>query len=105
MIDDDSIDEERAELEARFRELEAESAVEALRNNVSGGERPAPAAADAGPDPLAAMKAQFEARPAASRFLLVLCPQCQAKNRTRLDRLRQADPVCGACGRPLAMAR
>ncbi|MCC6746716.1 MAG: hypothetical protein IT371_03600 [Deltaproteobacteria bacterium] len=40
--------------------------------------------------------------PRIERFLLVVCPHCEAKNRTRLSRLRTQLPVCGACKRDLA---
>lgn len=36
------------------------------------------------------------------RFLVVVCPSCAAKNRVSLMRIREKNPVCGACRRSLA---
>lgn len=99
---DYSIDEDRADLEARFRELEAEEQIERLRRGQRPGEAARSTGGDQVADPLAEMKSQFERDAAKARSLLVICPHCGAKNRTRLSRLREAEPLCGACGQALA---
>jgi hypothetical protein len=127
---DDPLDDGRAELEARFQELEREAQLERLRRgqpasppNAKGAPSPATA-----PDPLAAMKgalddlereptmkaagADSRAKDAAPgppeedsarrRFVVLVCPHCGAKNRTDLDRLRRQLPRCGGCKEVLA---
>lgn len=101
------------ELEARFRELESQVELDALRAEaeaeLQGRRRPSPPP-DPGPtreaDPLAAMKARLDSDgPARVRYMTVLCPSCAAKNRVPLDRVRHQQPMCGACRTDLAYAR
>lgn len=121
---DDDYDEltTRIDLEARFRELEAEAEIERMGGRRAerrpgardaGAQRGASQRASRADDPLADLKAQFErssaraagvgAKEPIDPWVIVLCPSCQAKNRTPLARLRRADPICGACGRTLAV--
>lgn len=91
-----------AELEARFRELEGEPDLAALKARAAaGGGRVDPAA---GEDPLAAMKASVQGRPAEA-YVIVMCPSCGGKNRAKVARLRQELPRCGRCKADLAFTR
>jgi hypothetical protein len=102
------------ELEARFRELESQVELDAMRAEAEAELRRRPV--DVGPaasirpeteaDPLAAMKATLDGQgPARVRYMTVLCPSCEAKNRVPLDRVRHQQPMCGACRTDLAYAR
>lgn len=110
----DPLDDRQAEIEARFRRLERDAEIERLRAESGRGPRadarPAGGSAPGVPDPLAQMKADLERegepRPAAGElFLLVLCPECNAKNRMSLTKVRTQSPVCGGCHKPLSFAR
>ena len=111
----DPLDDRQAEIEARFRELERDAEIERLRAQQGGGERKPgspPRASEApgqAPDPLAKMKAALDREdapePEGERYLLVLCPQCNAKNRMSLSKVRTQNPICGGCRAPLAFAR
>lgn len=68
-----------AELEERFRRLEQEEELDAFKAKV--GARPA-----------------SESRSSTEeRFFLVLCPQCNGKNRVSLTRVKSQMPRCGRC--------
>ena len=121
MADDDDIDDvldnHKADLEARFRELERDAEIERMRGGPRaerGGPPPTEPnpAATPGPkpggtdgDPLADLKAAVEGSAALERYLLVLCPHCDAKNRMSLTRVRTASPVCGRCKRELSFSK
>lgn len=121
---DDYIDGRREELEARFRELEAEAEIADLKRRAGKLHTPGsePAAAAANPDDdLAGMKAALDHEQAAEAaqeqsdpdpqaepgplYLMVLCPHCEAKNRMLLKKARTMNPVCGGCKEDLAFAR
>ena len=96
---DDILDGRRAELEARFRELEYEAEIERLRQQSPGtdtgaGDEPSAPAGDGEPDPLADLKAALEKEKDNPRYLLVLCPHCGAKNRMNLVQARAKNPIC-----------
>lgn len=111
------IDGNRAELEARFRELEQEDEIRRMRQR--GGGAPPPETDDAGAkggeapprrdpgadDPLADLKAAVDGSREVERYLLVICPACGAKNRMSLSRVRTKNPVCGACKEDLSRIR
>jgi len=108
---DDVLDDGRAELEARFQELEREAEIDELRRQ-SGApprEKPAaggePAADRPKGDPLADMKAALESDGELERYILVLCQGCGAKNRMSLTRVRTAKPVCGRCKQDLSFTK
>lgn len=114
----DPLDDRQAEIEARFRELERDAEIERLRAQQGAGSGRSGPPPDGGkpaggaPDPLASMKAALERDEAPSpdaapgeRYLLVLCPHCQAKNRMSLTRVRTQNPICGGCKAPLAFTR
>lgn len=71
-------------LEERFRELERQEELEALRGQQPGAEAP---------------------RAPEERFVLVLCPHCEGKNRLSLRRLLGARPRCGRCKNDLSFLR
>jgi hypothetical protein len=115
---DDIIDPRKAELEARFRELEYEAEIERLREQGGGGPAPRPGAepggappdAEPGPDPgvedpLSDLKAAVDGSREVERYLLVVCPGCGARNRMSLTRVRTANPICGGCKGDLAVIR
>jgi len=109
---DDLLDDRKADLEARFQELEREAEIERLRQTGGAGASspprdPGPADAPAAPgaDPLADMKAVFESDQELERYLLVVCPDCGAKNRMSLTRVRTAKPVCGRCKQDLSFTK
>ena len=108
------------ELEAAFRELDAQLKMEELRTQ--GGRSTASArkskskgATRRGPaDPLKDLKAAFDGEAApkkrarkapAKRYLVVVCPSCGAKNRVPLERLKKKLPVCGRCKTDLSFLR
>jgi hypothetical protein len=122
------------ELEAAFRELDAQIKLDELRRNgptrkASGASRKATsgaktkrAASKAADDPLADLKAAFDgeasvdpaqraAKPKRAskakvkRYLVVVCPSCSGKNRVPLERLRKSLPVCGRCKTDLSFER
>ena len=103
----------RAEMEARFRELEREAEIEELRRKAgvppgAAGDAPDPGKArrkPAAPDPLADMKAALNSDEPLERYLLVLCPACDARNRMSLTRVRGADPICGRCKADLSFSK
>ena len=104
--DDDFIDplgDEDAEMEARFRSLEQEAEMDDLRRRAGvKGAPPAAEQGDAGPDPLADLKAALDSDEPVERHLLVICPGCGGKNRVSMTKVRTADPVCGRCKERLA---
>lgn len=117
---DDILDGDRSRLEARFRELELQAEVERMRREQggapsAGASSSARATAGDDADPLADMKAalggdekaassapQSEPGAAVERYVLAICPHCDAKNRISLTRLRSANPRCGGCKEPLS---
>jgi len=108
--DFDPLDDRQAELEARFRELERDAEIERLRGKSAApsGEKPRPGPGSKAADPLADMKAALEREgdtPELERYLIVLCPHCQAKNRMSLSKVRTQNPICGGCRSPLAVTR
>ena len=119
MSDDvnDLLDDGRAELEARFRELEHEAEIDRLRQQSGAAPRrppaPEPAASsqpEGGPahradDPLAGMKAALDGEGELERYLMVLCPGCGAQNRMSLRRVRTARAICGRCKADLSFTR
>ena len=54
------------------------------------------------PESPEAPEARSKAR---ARFMVVVCQECDAKNRVPLKKLRTQLPVCGACKRDLAFWR
>jgi len=116
---DDPLGSKEAELEARFRELEHQAEVERLRTAAGGGaHEPAsatepPSAGSAGgghatasnPDPLGDLKAAVSGEAKLERYLLVLCPHCQAKNRMSLTKVRTLGPICGRCKKDLSFTK
>ena len=111
---DDLLDDGRAELEARFRELEQDAEIERLRRET--GRRPAAGRAATGTgstdDDLSDLKASLDDEdhgPADDdddeEYLLVLCPACGARNRTSLRRVRTSQPLCGRCKETLSARR
>lgn len=122
---DDILDGDRSRLEARFRELELQAEVERMRREQGGapsggagssaGRSSARSTASDDADPLADMKAALgddkkatssapKSEPGAEveRYVLAICPHCDAKNRISLTRLRSANPRCGGCKQPLS---
>lgn len=116
---DDILDGDRQRVEDRFRELEVEAEIDRMRRQQGGAprrERPAAATGASGADDLADMKAALDGDgPAgdaeendhadAERYVLAICPHCDAKNRVSLTKLRTGDPKCGACKKPLSFTR
>jgi hypothetical protein len=113
MDDRDDLDDQAAELEARFRELEQEAELEKLRSHTGASPTPRPSDARPGqglaeepvPDPLADLKSALDGGEPVARFLLALCPHCGAKNRVSLARVRTGSPICGRCKKDLAAIR
>jgi len=118
---DDVLDDRRAELEARFQELERDAEIERLRQQAgapprdrqpppagekpSAGEKPPAGEKPSAGDPLAGMKAALDTEGELERYLLVICPHCDAKNRMSLTRVRTAKPVCGRCKQDLSFVK
>jgi len=125
---DDPIEGDRARVESRFRELEMQAEIDRMRREQgSGGASSgsgATSSASDGRDPLADMKAALDgngderatketkdggtndnASNDAERYVLALCPGCDAKNRISLTRLRAGNPICGGCKKPLSFTR
>lgn len=110
---DDILNPRKAEIEARFRELEYEEEIEQLRRRSGSAsphvdEAPSPPPHGQGPaveDPLAHMKAAVEGRTELERYLLVTCPHCGVRNRMSLSRVRTKNPICGGCKEDLAVPR
>lgn len=121
--DFDDFDSKEAELEARFQDLETDAELEKLRRMQGLGDVPPHSRKQArspSSDPLSDMKAALEAddndpddardsarkkaapQPATRKYLLLICPACGAKNRTRLDKLRKQLPLCGGCKESLS---
>ncbi len=111
------------ELEAAFRELDAQLKMEEMRRQRTGGRTQSQKAesdnrrsqrtgrgskrtaeASRAGDPLKDLKAAFDGQPAA-RYLVVVCPGCKGKNRVPLERLRTELPVCGRCKTDLSFER
>lgn len=111
---DDFLDGNRAELEARFEELEQEAEIERMRREggappprrerTAGGTDDREQAAG-GDDPLSEMKDALDSDKELERYLLVLCPACDAKNRMSLTKVRTASPVCGRCKKDLSFTK
>lgn len=101
------LDGNRAEMEARFRELEMQERLRAMRD--LSGEPDAPEQGRRAPDPndpLSDLKAKMdEADAPPERFLLVECPHCSVTNRLSLTRVRTGNPICGKCKEDLAVGR
>ena len=103
LLDDDA---RKADLEARFRELEREEELERLRKGGGSKKRSSTSAgSNTGPDDLSDMKAQLDDDAEPERFVLLLCPHCEAKNRTSLTKVRTRLPRCGGCHKPLSFTR
>jgi len=104
------------ELEAAFRELDAQLKMDELRKRggaprkkATTGRRKAAPKNPSG-DPLKDLKAAFDGKKAprkgpVKRYLVVVCPGCDAKNRVPLQRLRKKLPVCGRCKVDLSFER
>jgi hypothetical protein len=114
---DDFLNGNRADLEARFRELEQEAEIERIRQE-SGAPPPkdrdrsvapedgrAEQGEGSGGDPLSEMKAALDSDAELERYLLVICPSCDAKNRMSLTKVRTMTPVCGRCKKELAFTK
>jgi len=109
------------ELEAAFRELDAQLKMEEMRKK--GGATRGKSTARKGKstrknptaDPLKDLKSAFEGKKGATgkatrkgpvkRYLVVVCPGCSAKNRVPLERLKKKLPVCGRCKVDLSFER
>lgn len=107
---DDILDDGRAELEARFEELEREAEIERMRQQSGAGPAPRDRAqrdrpGGGGSDPLAEMKDALESDGELERYLMVLCQGCGAKNRMSLTRVRTAKPICGRCKQDLSFTK
>lgn len=112
---DDILDGQQAELEARFRELEQMEELERLRQQGSGNRPPPRGAASASaapgtgqpsePDPLHDLKAALDEDRPVERYLLVLCPSCQTRNRMSLSKVRNQNPICGHCKEDLSFIK
>jgi hypothetical protein len=114
MSDEDFLEAEEANLEQRFQDLEREAEIESMRRNLGGSPRRAPAdppaqnertTATAQSDPLESMKDALDDEKELERYVLCICPHCDAKNRVSLTRLRGGDPKCGACKQPLSFVK
>lgn len=115
---DEFLDGKRADLEARFEELEKEAEIDRMRDSAGAppprrqraaapdddGDAPADAP-PAGPDPLSEMKDALDGDGEMERYLLVVCPGCKAKNRMSLTRVRTAAPICGKCKQDLSFTK
>ena len=120
------------ELEAAFRELDAQIKLDELRGQGATRSRRTTSARpkattrkNTTADPLGDLKAAFDGkappkRPTkgaakgtkkatrkgpVKRYLVVVCPGCSAKNRVPLERLRKRLPVCGRCKVDLSFER
>ena len=113
------------ELEARFRDLESQMELDEIEAEVARekrrrgtteasrtGDKDAPQSGESVNDPLADLKSAFETpeppeapSKARARFMVMICQECDAKNRVPLKKLRTQLPVCGACKRDLAFWR
>lgn len=97
-----------SDLEFRFRELAGGGFDSGFRQaqdtRRSTARQPPPQSPPPTDDPLAALKRAVEGREA-ERYVLLLCPSCQGKNRTSLGRLRTHLPRCGRCKAELAFTR
>ncbi|MCB9554887.1 MAG: hypothetical protein H6707_02205 [Deltaproteobacteria bacterium] len=103
MNDDDLIDDQPADIEQRFRELEAEEEMARMRGGRPGADTHAGQTKGArADDQVERMKAVLDGTAELRRYIIVVCPSCGAKNRTELERLRKALPRCGACKGDLA---
>jgi hypothetical protein len=111
---DDLLDDRRADLEARFRELEHEAEIERLRAQSGGAPKPPPTAkkgeggtppASGETDPLADLKAAVGSNAPLERYMLVLCPRCEAKNRLSLTKVRTLNARCGRCKQDLSFTK
>jgi|GEM_PF-4251419 hypothetical protein len=116
-----------AEIEARFQDLEQEAELEKLRRmqglddtSTSPRSSAAKRSPSASADPLSDLKAALgeddAEQPAGEgkkkrekakkqeegQYVLLLCPACNAKNRTKLEKLRKQLPVCGGCKETLS---
>ena len=115
---DEFLDGKRADLEARFEELENEAEIDRMRNSAGAppprreraaapdddGDAPADAP-PAGADPLSDMKDALDGDGEMERYLLVVCPGCKAKNRMSLTKVRTAAPKCGKCKQDLSFTK
>ena len=108
---DDFLDGRSAEIEARFRQLELDAEIARMRARSGGAPPPEGTKDDDAPPPnpddsLSDLKAALEQeQELPSRYLLVLCPQCQAKNRMSLKRVRTMNPICGRCKEDLSFEK
>ena len=105
---DDFLDGRSAEIEARFRQLELDAEIARMRGGAGGkaaGADAPPAAHEDQDDPLSDLKAALEQEQDHPRYLLVLCPHCQGKNRMSLTRARTMNPVCGRCKEDLSFIK
>ncbi len=104
---DDFLDGRSAEIEARFRQLELDAEIARMRQQ-AGGKAPddAPSSSGGGEeDPLSDLKAALEQEQDHPRYLLVMCPHCQGKNRMSLTRARTMNPICGRCKEDLSFVK
>ena len=104
---DDFLDGRGAEIEARFRRLELDAEIARMRQH-PGGKAPddvPPPSSGGQEDPLADLKAALEQEQDRPRYLLVLCPHCEGKNRMSLTRARTMNPVCGRCKEHLSFEK
>lgn len=118
------------ELEAAFRELDAQIKLDELRakgprrgketgrRGASGSSRSHGTSAGTA-DPLADLKTALDGdasppkratkvnapKSQGARYLVVVCPDCGGKNRVPLARLRKSLPICGRCKRDLSFER
>lgn len=105
---DDFLDGRSAEIEARFRQLELDAEIARMRHGSGGGsapDAPPPAGGEDTEDPLSDLKAALEQEQDHPRYLLVLCPHCQGKNRMSLTRARTMNPICGRCKEDLSFRK
>ena len=117
------------ELEAAFRELDAQLKMEEMRKKggatrgkstsrkATGNASKKSTRANPTADPLKDLKAAFGGKQGAAdkkaktrqgpvkRYLVVVCPSCDAKNRVPLERLKKKLPVCGRCKTDLSFVR
>ena len=102
---DDDLFEEDDPLEAAFRDLEAELALDQLKRKRPGSPPPTRTASSGEPpDPLADLKAIVGGNDKPD-VMLVRCTSCHANNRVPLKKLRRAQALCGRCGHVLAVER
>jgi hypothetical protein len=76
------------ELEKRFRDLEQQEEVEALRQRMTH---------EPGAEENPRSRAHPRGAEAEERWVLLTCPECGAKNRTSLQKLQTHLPRCGRC--------